>query len=343
MEIPIRDVQIRPEPVLEDGPPIYHRAKLTGWLERQGFHPVLTAFLLFIVSFILFQGIASVIAIAIVLSDGGIGDVATILAQLEERIDALLIGNTVGQIFGMAVLVWLWTRLHTRETSAFLRVSRPDLAVVGFALFGLFGLLPVIQWLGELNQMLPLPDFLVQLEKSQTELIEQILSGGISIPTAVLALAITPALCEELLFRGYLQRQFERGFGPAGGIIVTGVVFGLYHFRLSQALPLAVLGIFLGYLVWKTGSLWVPIIIHFFNNAFAIVATNIATNNPELGLQDIEHIAVPWPVVITGAVIFAGSLYAINQRVSTIEGKRSVHSNVGADPGAPTHPNEVSS
>ena len=92
----------------------------------------------------------------------------------------------------------------------------------GSRFFALAGLLPVIQWLGEFNASLPLPEFLRSLEDAQLKLIEKILSSDIWIGSTVFALAITPALCEELLFRGYLQRQFERSFGIFGGIVATG-------------------------------------------------------------------------------------------------------------------------
>jgi len=248
--------------VLRDGAPAYATSRLTGWLERQGFHPVLSAFMLFFVTFLLFQGLATVIALAAIASTTGLpGSPDDLLGVLEEATGPLLIGNTAGQFLGMLIPVLLWTKLHTHQSGNFLRFKAPDPTLVILSIVGLVALFPVIQWLGQINQSLPLPQFLIDLERSQMELIDRILGGDISLPATVFALAITPAVCEEVLFRGYLQRQFERAMGASGGIIVTGILFGLYHFRLSQALPLAVLGIFLGYLVWRTGSIWVVVVV----------------------------------------------------------------------------------
>jgi membrane protease YdiL (CAAX protease family) len=241
------------------------------------------------------------------------------MEMLESATGALLIGNTVGQYLGMAIPVLLWTRLHTSESAAFLRLEKPDMPLLGLSILALAGLFPVIQWLGEINASLPLPDVLVELEAAQLELIERILGSDISLGATVFALAITPALCEELLFRGYLQRQLERSLGIAGGIITIGVLFGLYHFRLSQALPLAALGIFLGWLAWRTGSLWVPIAIHFLNNGIAIAATSAAAANPEWGIDDIETLPVPWPFVLGGALVLAGAVFLMNRRVDSID------------------------
>ncbi len=218
----------------------------------------------------------------------------------------------------MAIPVLLWTKLHTRQTANYLRFKAPDPGLVILSIIGLVALFPVIQWLGQVNQSLPLPKFLVDLERSQMELIERILSGGVSLPATVFALAITPAICEEMLFRGYLQRQFERSLGAAGGIVVTGILFGLYHFRLSQAIPLAMLGVYLGFLVWRTGSIWVVVIIHFLNNGFAIAANSYVAANPDLGIKDIDAMAVPWPLVVGGALILAGVVTLMNRRVEAM-------------------------
>ena len=56
---------------VDDGPPIVRKIPLSGWLERQGFHPLLSAFLMFVLTFILFQGIASVVALVIVVAQQG--------------------------------------------------------------------------------------------------------------------------------------------------------------------------------------------------------------------------------------------------------------------------------
>jgi hypothetical protein len=307
--------------VLEDGAPTYARARLTGWFERQEFHPVLSAFLLFIVSFLLFQGIATVVAIVMILGSEGVPDPDSILDVLEEATVPLLTGNTVGQFLGMALPVLLWTRLHTRDTGSFLRFRGVDPALVLLASIGLFGLLPCIQWLGQINETIPLPQFLVELERSQMELIERILGGEVSIGAMVFALAVTPAICEEILFRGYLQRQFERSFGVAGGILVSGVLFGLYHFRLSQAVPLIILGVYLGYLVWRTGSIWIVVVVHFLNNGFAIVANNYVAANPDLGVEDIDAMSVPWSLVVSGAVVLALVIWFMNKRVQVLAGQ----------------------
>src|SRR5690606_8291101 len=120
---------------------------------------------------------------------------------------------------------------------------------------------------------------------------------------------------EELMFRGYVQRQAERGLGIAGGILFSGIIFGLYHLRLSQAIPLCILGIYLAWLVWRTGSLWPAIAVHFANNAIAIAIGAYISQRPEPEARALEQWEVPWHYLVLGILVF-GAAVAAMQRVA---------------------------
>jgi membrane protease YdiL (CAAX protease family) len=87
---------------------------------------------------------------------------------------------------------------------------------------------------------------------------------------SILIAAVVPAIAEEFVFRGFLQRTLEEKLKPVIAIIISGVFFGMIHFNPIDMLPLIMIGIFLGYLAYVSGSIIIPIIIHFANNAFAI-------------------------------------------------------------------------
>jgi membrane protease YdiL (CAAX protease family) len=119
-------------------------------------------------------------------------------------------------------------------------------------------------------------------------------------------MAVTPALCEELFFRGYIQRQSERLFRtwlPA--ILFTGIVFGLYHMRLTQAVPLSMLGVYMAYVVWVSNSLVPGILVHLLNNGFAVALGAYIAGSDTLSLQDIEAMEIPPLVIIVSAAAFA--------------------------------------
>ena len=95
------------------------------------------------------------------------------------------------------------------------------------------------------------------------------------LPLAILAIGIFPAICEELMFRGFFQRGME-GYGGRKAVILSGVLFGLFHFDFQRLAAQMLLGIVIAYVVYRTGSIVNGIIIHFLHNAGSVMLTNVA-------------------------------------------------------------------
>jgi membrane protease YdiL (CAAX protease family) len=87
----------------------------------------------------------------------------------------------------------------------------------------------------------------------------------------VVTISVIPALCEEVLFRGYIQRSFELKFKPYFAAIITAIFFSAYHFNPYGIIPLAILGFYFGFAAYSSQSLIIPIILHFLNNFFAVM------------------------------------------------------------------------
>ena len=300
---------------------------LDGPLERTGASPtrsfVLGLFAL-AVAFILFQLVVSPLALL------GLGvplleaaqDPDGMLLLIEENIRELILGNSVGQVLGLALPALLFARLHTTRLGAYLRLRRPDSTQLLLTLVGLAALIPVVQWLGAINQEVPLPEALEAMEASQMHVIEQVLEGDLGLWFSLGMLAVVPAVCEEVLFRGYAQRQFERGTGVVVGIVLSGAIFGLYHLRFTQLLPLTVLGLYIAYITWRTGSLWPAIAVHFANNAFSVIVAEQAAARPGLDVDTIETMGVPWYVVLPAMGLFVAISIVIHQRGAQLQADR---------------------
>jgi membrane protease YdiL (CAAX protease family) len=123
-----------------------------------------------------------------------------------------------------------------------------------------------------------IPDGLMPYYRRAEEAIESIyrdLLGGSSPLEAARALlvgAVVPAFSEEILFRGVLQRSLEQVRSPRRAIVITACIFGILHLNPILVVPLIVIGVYLGFLAWYTQSLALPVVAHFLNNAFAIIA-----------------------------------------------------------------------
>lgn len=134
------------------------------------------------------------------------------------------------------------------------------------------GALPVVWLVGWLQSfVLPIPwDLLEGMEQLVTA---QSLERFVWL---ILLLALTPALCEEIVFRGVLLGG-TRTLEPWRMILLNGLVFGAFHLSFETAirfLPTAMLGSLIAWAVWRTGSIWVGVLMHFLNNGTIVVLTS---------------------------------------------------------------------
>ncbi|MDF2568352.1 MAG: putative metal-dependent rane protease, partial [Oscillospiraceae bacterium] len=95
-----------------------------------------------------------------------------------------------------------------------------------------------------------------------------------------LLMTVCAAFFEEFFCRGLIMHSLRK-YGDSVALVVSSVVFALMHQNLVQGLNAFVLGLFIGYFVLRTGSLWTGIILHFTNNALSVVLTLISTNFPQ--------------------------------------------------------------
>jgi len=86
----------------------------------------------------------------------------------------------------------------------------------------------------------------------------------------ILVICVSPAILEEITFRGYIQTYFDRDFSPTKAIMISSVLFSVMHFNFLSAPYLLLVGILLGWTRYKTGSLYPSIVMHFLHNLVVI-------------------------------------------------------------------------
>ena len=87
----------------------------------------------------------------------------------------------------------------------------------------------------------------------------------------VIIFSITPAICEEILFRGLLFGSLREKMSVNNAIIVSGFLFGIFHLYPGKILTTALLGMLFAYVVARTGSIIPGMVLHFINNFFSLV------------------------------------------------------------------------
>lgn len=265
-----------------------------------------------VVALVCFQFIIAPIAIVALLLQRGVPTAELldeVLRVMQNDAGLLLKANTAGQFFGLAIPVFIFTRLSTKRASGFLRMRGTSVSFMVLSIIGLAALIPIVDLAGKLNGALPWPDSIREFEQLMMEPIQRYLSNPANLIPGLLMIALTPAICEELLFRGYVLRQSERSMGVVWGIIFTGVIFGAYHMQLTKVLPLALLGIYLAYLTWRTGSLIPAVLVHFANNAFAVVLSIFILEDGGRTISEVEQLDLPVYFVVAGCVVFACVIY----------------------------------
>lgn len=141
---------------------------------------------------------------------------------------------------------------------------------------------PLINWLTEFNSKLMLPQWLngiqtwMQDSEDQADKITKAFLATKSVSDMTLNLfmiGLLPAVGEELLFRGVVQQLFKKlTRNSHAAIWITAVLFSALHVQFFGFLPRMILGAMFGYMLEWSGTLWLPIIAHFINNATAVIA-----------------------------------------------------------------------
>ena len=160
----------------------------------------------------------------------------------------------------------------------------PNWKLVAFSILFLLVSIPLVQYSSEINKMIPLPLALRSMESSTDEILKTILKKDFfyEIVLNVILIGIIPAIGEELMFRGVLQQQIGRWVRNSHvAVWITAIIFSAIHFQFEGFLPRMILGAVLGYLFVWTKNIWLPMLVHLFNNAAQVIAIYALGIKPE--------------------------------------------------------------
>lgn len=110
---------------------------------------------------------------------------------------------------------------------------------------------------------------------------------GMSVPMAVFSIALMPAFCEEIAFRGVVYGGYRKNCRPVGAILMSGFLFGIMHGNINQFVYAFIIGISLALLAEATGSIWPTMLVHFLINLRAVVSMFILDSMYE-GIFDTD-------------------------------------------------------
>lgn len=203
-----------------------------------------------------------------------------------------------------------------RRWASFLQLDRsPQSQNILLSIFFILAAFPIAQTTYWINQQLPIPEWAQEMETSATGMLKSLLvmESPLELLFNLLVVAVLPAIGEELLFRGIIQRNLERLSGrPHLAVWLAGAIFSAIHLQFEGFIPRLILGAALGYLLYWTRNLWVPIAAHFIFNGMQVAAQYVLEGKVES--LDLEEVQDPqWGAFAMGLAVIFGTGYYIRK------------------------------
>lgn len=145
---------------------------------------------------------------------------------------------------------------------------------------------------------------------------------GYQLVLMFISTAIVPAFVEEFLFRGVVLSQI-RPYSETGAVLISALLFGLMHQTPFQILYTTALGIVLGVVCIKTGSIWCGVILHFFNNFLSVFQSFLLERyNEETGniIYSVMMLSVILLSFLLGATLFIAGKKSTPEKVKRTAG-----------------------
>jgi sodium transport system permease protein len=174
--------------------------------------------------------------------------------------------------------------LLTSRPASTLRLRWPEWRYVILAVALVFSLNPMV------NELKPLVEWLFPISSVIKVSLSQILSQSPTLGTTIVAFALVPAICEEFAFRGFILSGLEHQHRTRSAILLSALMFGFLHVLLSlfqQLFNATLLGIVLGLLAVRSGSILPGLIFHLLNNIIAVSQEFLAN-------ASFTQAVIPW-------------------------------------------------
>ena len=240
-------------------------------------------------------------------------------AMLTARAGVLAVQGLTSVLIFVGGALWsAW--LFAERPRTLLPMPRVKKRVLGIALAGFVCAMPSVGLVQIWNQSFQLPEAYAQLQSLIEELEEsarqatEMLIGGTSVGDLLvnlLVVALIPAVGEELLFRGVIQRTLQQRYNLHAAVWITAAVFSFAHFQFLGFYPRLLLGVLLGYAAGWSGSLRTSMLLHFFNNGSLVVVYWLCNRHGmDMTTTDDTSDALLLQGIYPALALFCGTLMA---------------------------------
>lgn len=285
---------------------------------RPGISPVAAAFIGLVGGFFLYQIVGGTLTLLI------------FGMKIEDApVNSMRLMTMGGQILFLLLPALLFTKWFYADITKILRVKVPQIQELSLFTLGVAFLTPLLEyytviqtifiqkWAASNSYVNAAKQFLDNMDKMLEQTYGNLLSANnfLEGTLIVLVIAVVPAVCEETLFRGFIQRSFEFRLKPMTAALITALFFGLYHFNPYGFIPLTALGFFFGFAAYKSNSLIIPIFLHFLNNFTAVMIFFTMGDRDLIDSASTSNVSLQAAALyfFVLLVLFIGSLVLINR------------------------------
>lgn len=217
----------------------------------------------------------------------------------------LLLIQQVALVATPALLMGVMFTTDFRRT---FRLRMPSWSVLGVAAILPFFLHPLVKEI-----MTLLDPFFPPLPPGVIRAMQTMSSDQQPLWLLLLAFAVAPAICEEIAFRGFILSGLSRSRRVGLAMALSAIAFGMMHMIPQQVFYASLMGLVLGLIAFRGGSLLPPIVFHFLFNALNVVITRYATSEPVVATLESpvmkwffqtgeDGITYRWPLLMLAAV-----------------------------------------
>ncbi len=221
------------------------------------------------------------------------------------QIKDLMKGLLQTQVFIIGLPAWLIIRLLKLKENEIVRLKAPKLKELLIVPFIAIPAAVIVSILSQfINMIFPFP-------AKYLEIMGKLFTMDSSVLKVFMVMALAPGFFEEYMFRGFMMRFFEK-YGDKAAIIITAFLFAAFHLDPFRFVPVFLLGLLLGYLTLRSGSIVNSMLSHTINNGLALVLVTYGGSSwlkPLISGKDELHY---W-VLIPALVVFTIAIYLFHK------------------------------
>jgi len=215
------------------------------------------------------------------------------------EITAAQIGLLFGELF-LPIPIFIWAKNFQIDLRALFRLHPVSLSAITASVPLAIGLTVVMDELDRIAQsFVPVPESLTKIQEIMA--ITDPLSAFFIIGIVII---IAPFI-EELIFRGFFQRILEHRLKDiTKAVLYSALTFAIIHFNPWWVVQIYIIGVFMGYVAWRTNSIWISFILHATNNGIAVLFTHLPENS--MGWYEWRGHVSPFVLIVGGLLLALG-------------------------------------